>query len=340
MAIVKDLGMVTAYAYAVAGGYEGTEAEFTELLGQAGVTLEQLENLSAVAATLAPGSEATASYSDGVLTFGIPQGATGETGQTGPQGPEGPTGNGIVSITKTGTSGLVDTYTITFTDGTTTTFTVTNGADGDITNVAEAFDSAKAYSVGDMVLYQGTLYAFTSAHPAGTWVGSDAEAVILSDEVAGLKTAIIPNDFRYMLSDCLKKMLWTVQDGAGLVDAIENSLGITTVDIGSPYVFTTFDGEYIDKNNGGVLTDNTWCRTNYIPCKNAASIEFNGNGDTFTTARYGAFYTKNMEFISNIHVTLDGTTTSVSVTVPDNAEVFCISFAIPQKTRLLSIIPR
>lgn len=36
-------------------------------------------------------------------------------------------GNGIVSITKTGTSGLVDTYTILFTDGTSTTFTVTNG---------------------------------------------------------------------------------------------------------------------------------------------------------------------------------------------------------------------
>ena len=41
-------------------------------------------------------------------------------------GPTGPTGNGIASIEKTGTSGLVDTYTITYTDGNTTTFTVTN----------------------------------------------------------------------------------------------------------------------------------------------------------------------------------------------------------------------
>lgn len=38
-----------------------------------------------------------------------------------------PRGKGISSITKTGTSGLVDTYTITFSDSTTTTFTVTNG---------------------------------------------------------------------------------------------------------------------------------------------------------------------------------------------------------------------
>lgn len=46
------------------------------------------------------------------------------------RGATGATGNGIYSIVKTGTSGLVDTYTITFTDGTTTTFDVTNGQDG------------------------------------------------------------------------------------------------------------------------------------------------------------------------------------------------------------------
>ena len=46
------------------------------------------------------------------------------------RGATGATGNGIASITKTSTSGLVDTYTITFTDGTTTTFNITNGQDG------------------------------------------------------------------------------------------------------------------------------------------------------------------------------------------------------------------
>ena len=37
---------------------------------------------------------------------------------------------GISSIVKTGTSGLVDTYTVTYTDGSTFNFTVTNGQDG------------------------------------------------------------------------------------------------------------------------------------------------------------------------------------------------------------------
>lgn len=47
-----------------------------------------------------------------------------------PRSPKGDTGNGISSIAKTSTVGLVDTYTITMTDGTTSTFTVTNGRDG------------------------------------------------------------------------------------------------------------------------------------------------------------------------------------------------------------------
>lgn len=53
-----------------------------------------------------------------------PKGPQGSTGQTGA------TGNGIASIEKTSTVGLVDTYTITYTNGTTSTFTVTNGQDG------------------------------------------------------------------------------------------------------------------------------------------------------------------------------------------------------------------
>ena len=39
----------------------------------------------------------------------------------------GADGVGIESVEKTGTDGLIDTYTITFTDGKKTTFTVTNG---------------------------------------------------------------------------------------------------------------------------------------------------------------------------------------------------------------------
>lgn len=48
----------------------------------------------------------------------------------GAKGDKGDDGNGIANIAKTSTSGLVDTYTITYTDGSTSTFDVTNGKDG------------------------------------------------------------------------------------------------------------------------------------------------------------------------------------------------------------------
>lgn len=57
-------------------------------------------------------------------------GENGAKGDPGENGQDGEDGVGITSITKTGTSGLVDTYTITYTDGNTSTFTVKNGEDG------------------------------------------------------------------------------------------------------------------------------------------------------------------------------------------------------------------
>lgn len=81
----------------------------------------------------------------GESDLGVP--ATGETGPQGPEGPQGPVGpqgnSGdqgpqgepgdsitVVSCEKIGSQGGVDTYQITFSDGTKTTFTVTNGKDG------------------------------------------------------------------------------------------------------------------------------------------------------------------------------------------------------------------
>ena len=78
----------------------------------------------------------TITYDDGDTdTFTVTNGSDGSKGDKGDKGDTGNTGNGISSVTKTGTSGLVDTYTITFTNGNTTTFTVTNGSDAIVTIV-------------------------------------------------------------------------------------------------------------------------------------------------------------------------------------------------------------
>ena len=99
--------------------------------------IEDFEQVQVVVNTLPPSSQATSDFTDGVLTLGIPQGVKGDTG------------NGIQSIRKTGTSGLVDTYTITFTDGQTTTFTVTNGAKGDTGNGIASIEKTSTVGLVD-----------------------------------------------------------------------------------------------------------------------------------------------------------------------------------------------
>lgn len=58
------------------------------------------------------------------------QGLDGTNGTDGVDGVDGVDGRGITSVVKTDTVGLVDTYTITYSDMTTSNFTVTNGKDG------------------------------------------------------------------------------------------------------------------------------------------------------------------------------------------------------------------
>ena len=123
--------------------------------GKDGVGIEKIEKISSEGLV----DTYEIAYTTGTkVTFTVTNGADGEKGEDGatPQlrivdgywevsydngenwislgvaatGPKGDTGNGISSIVKTKTEGLVDTYTITFTNGDTTTFTVTNGADG------------------------------------------------------------------------------------------------------------------------------------------------------------------------------------------------------------------
>ena len=86
--------------------------------------------IGTVTSGVTPSVTRTGTNENPILNFVLEKGQKGDTGDTGETGP---TGNGIASITKTSTSGLVDTYTITYTDGTTTTFEVTNGEDGEVT---------------------------------------------------------------------------------------------------------------------------------------------------------------------------------------------------------------
>ena len=55
--------------------------------------------------------------------------------------------------------------------------------------IAETFSTSVAYSAGDYVYHEGSLYRFTADHAAGAWTGTGATACKVGPEVSNLKTA-------------------------------------------------------------------------------------------------------------------------------------------------------
>lgn len=86
---------------------------------------------------------------------------------SGLKGADGNNGVGIQSITKTGTSGLVDTYTILFTNGKSTTFTVTNGEKGD-PGIGIQGDPGNGISDIEKTSTQGLVDTYTISFTDGT----------------------------------------------------------------------------------------------------------------------------------------------------------------------------
>ena len=107
-------GLTVRGAYDAASTYQKTDTA-TDAVQYNG-SLWGYINATAGSGNAPPESAATVSNDYWTLLV-----AKGETGSDG---------RGIVSVVKTGTSGKVDTYTVTYTDETTSTFTVTNGTDG------------------------------------------------------------------------------------------------------------------------------------------------------------------------------------------------------------------
>jgi hypothetical protein len=114
-------------------------------------------------------------------------------------------GKGISSISKTGTSGLVDTYTIMLTDGTKSTFTVTNGAKGD---KGDAGPQGQQGDKGD-------------AGPQGQQgvKGQDGQSI---KEIKKTSTSGLTDTYEISLTDGTKKS-FTVSNGKGIKSIVKTS---------------------------------------------------------------------------------------------------------------------
>lgn len=105
---------------------------------------------------------------------------------------KGKDGRGIASISKTGTTGSVDTYTIKYTDNTTSTYTVNNSDSVSLQRqivpsaaVESSATASQAYAAGDYVVVGGVLRKVTSAIAKGNAISdSNSTATTVGGEIA------------------------------------------------------------------------------------------------------------------------------------------------------------
>lgn len=213
------------------------------------------------------------------------QGPQGPQGIPGPQGEPGATGNGILSIQKTATAGLVDTYTITFTDGTTTTFDVTNGEDGEVTQ-------AQLDETNDNVSWLQTLTE-QMPHVAGQGTDLSLESVLNYRLMKFLPQGVSSQE-----STTGANILNNINYSLGNIDAEGNDIGSTNTYRFNEYVsineqttiyllkrlvavYYNENKEYISQTSSGALTLTTPAGTKY-----ARFRTFAGDFDTFNNTDF------------------------------------------------------
>lgn len=112
----------------------------------------------------------------------------------GADGTDGTDGVGIASITKTGTSGLVDTYTITYTDGDTDTFTITNGADGSAGATGNGISSITKTGTSGLVDTYTISYTNGNSVTFTVTNGSDATVTIVTSFSSTTSDTKVPSE--------------------------------------------------------------------------------------------------------------------------------------------------
>lgn len=157
---------------------------------------------------------------------------------------KGKDGRGITSIKKTGTTGLVDTYTITYTDGTTSTFTVNNSDNITLQRqivpsaaVESSATASQAYKAGDYVVVNGVLRKVKSAiAKGGTISDSNSAATTVTGELATLGNSV---------SRVLARPGITLS-GTVAVPGLKNRAAVTVVfRHGASGFMPTADGTYV-----------------------------------------------------------------------------------------------
>lgn len=186
---------------------------------------------------------------------------------------------GISSIEKTDTSGLVDTYTITFADDSTTTFTVTNGERGEQGQrtylhikwsstypVTTMSDNPDKY-IGIVSTTSSTAPAASSQYKWYEWKGAKGDT---GDTGASIQSIVAEGS----PSGLVQRYKITLTNGSTSTFDVTNGKGISSITLNGNHAPGTTDQYVVSFNDGDSLT---------VPVYNGA----NGEGAVSTVAGIG-----------------------------------------------------
>ena len=219
-------------------------------------------------------------------------------------------GNGIVSIEKTGTSGIVDTYTITLDDGSETQFTVTNG------NGIESIEKTQTVGLVDtytITFTDGTTTTFDVTNGSGG--GLDPHIVVTSDHGSTV----------------------TLTHGSNVITAVETSSGYFETDVpeyGTWQIDSTLAGDTITKTlvvdtaKVYIVDASHFSATITVTYPSGATCTCVGGGESYTATSNPETFTVHSADTYTITAT-NGTATdseTVTITTSGQTETVTLSF--------------
>ena len=212
----------------------------------------------------------------------------------GDDGTDGTDGVGIASISKTGTSGKTDTYTITYTDGDTDTFTITNGSDGQPGQDGQ--DGATGNGISKIELYStsGKTKTYRITYTNGNHFdftvtdGNDASVTIVTSFGSTTSDSKVPSE------KLVKNSLDAKADTSSVpsdVSDLTDTTGVIPTDVSD--LTDTSSTAFTPKSHqhGSITNDGKIGTTSGLPVKT-------GTGGALTT---GAFGTSAGQFAEGNH---------------------------------------
>ena len=298
---------------------------------EADSALYTIEHISASATSLPAGSEPTATYSDGALAFGIPQGERGQDGQDGAPGQDGQDGADGVSPS-VDVEAITGGHRVTITDAEGDhTFDVMDGAAGAvIDDTAGEGDTDKTWSADKLT--SDVLSAISSLDSekldAPSTAGTSGQ-VLVSDGNGGqvwgtAGTGSITVDGTLSVSGAAADAAAT-----GEVKHLADSTSKIYVgkNIANPAKFYSNGYPY---SNGSMASASNYYTTDYIPVENGKTYAigaYSRSQNIIVTDRYGyLMYTSGKQPISDLYVN-NSSTAGLTVTISSENVAYMRAFA-------------